>query len=97
MAGSDLALMFARANMSLGKSVLEGMERARYFYLGYTPLQEANWIRFNRVFHGGRKIKIKERPVTIRVSADPIQQVDTIKVVGPNLDNPRPILQRSQA
>jgi len=93
----DFKLVFERANKAMAKHALEGMERARYFYLGYTRLEEANWLRFNRVFHGGRKIKIKDLPVTIRISDDTLQQAKPIKVLTPHLDNPRPIPQRSQA
>lgn len=60
------AMLDAGSRALLKASHAESL-RAMYFYLGYTPLEAAMWERFNRCCHPGRKIRIKSRPVIIRM------------------------------
>lgn len=56
-----------RASRDMLTALMEGQERTRYFYLGYTREEERQWVLFNRCCHPGETIRIKERPFMIRV------------------------------
>lgn len=56
-----------RASRDMLAAMMEDQDRTRYFYLGYTRDEERQWLLFNRCCHPGHDIRIKERPVMIRV------------------------------
>lgn len=56
-----------RASRDMLAAMMEDQDRTRYLYLGYTREEERQWLLFNRCCHPGESIRIKERPVMIRV------------------------------
>lgn len=63
----ELSDTFKRASSNMLAAMMEDQERTRYFYLGYTREEERQWLLFNRCCHPGETIRIKDRPVMIRV------------------------------
>lgn len=59
--------MMDRGSRLMARAMYEDAKRTMYFYLGYTAEEASMWRRFNRCCHAGRKIRIKERPVFIRM------------------------------
>lgn len=70
---ADMSEMINRGTRAMLEAAYADMERTRYFYLGYTRLEESMWTRFNRCCNPGRKIRIKERPVYIRAGKPTIR------------------------
>ena len=64
---AELSEMMNRSGRAMMKATYAEIERNRHLYLGYTRLEESMWMRFNRCCNAGRKIRIKARPVYIRV------------------------------
>lgn len=63
----DAMSLLNKSMAALARASYADMERVRYFYLGYSRLEEMMWARFNRCCHSGRRIKALPRPLTIRV------------------------------
>ena len=64
---AEMSEMMSRGAKAMLEASYADMEKTRYLYLGYTRLEESMWLRFNRCCNAGRKIRIKERPVFIRM------------------------------
>lgn len=66
----------------IGKRLLaaeyQHMRDAHYAMMGYSPLEEAMWRRFNRCCHNGRRIEIKAR--TLRYRAGKVGDLIRIRV-----------------
>lgn len=56
-----------RASRDMLAAMMEDQERTRYFYLGYTREEERQWLLLNRCCHPGQAIRVKARPVMMRV------------------------------